>query len=92
MRSFSCGSSLASGLALTRLEIPDFWVRYIAIGGVRAMLELQAYLNDQVEWPAIEHDTAAHALNEHCAELGYGFPVAYAHELNPVSGLDQADA
>jgi hypothetical protein len=77
----SGGKSLATGFALSGLSMCEFWVRYAALGGARPLSELFAYLEGNIEWPPIEHDAAAHALNEYCIDLGLGVPAAYAHEL-----------
>jgi hypothetical protein len=81
MRTLTAGTSLVTGLAMTRLGLRTFWLRYAALGGSCAPHELVGYLDGELEWPAPEHDVAAHALNEYCAEMGLGHPVAYADEV-----------
>jgi hypothetical protein len=74
MNALSAGTSLSIGLALSGLGFHVFWSRYAALGG--------AYDPDgDITWSAAEHDVAAQTLNECCATLGLGVPVAYADEL-----------
>jgi hypothetical protein len=77
----SGGNSLIIGLALSGLTMSQFWLRYTALGGSRPARELLSYLEGDIEWPPMEHDAAAHALNECCSDLGLGVPASYAHEL-----------
>ena len=81
MALLNAGRCLATGLALCNLGQRYFWIRYLALGGSRPYAELLAYIDGDIEWPANEHDAAAHALNEYCNELGLGLPVLYSEEL-----------
>jgi hypothetical protein len=81
MNALNAGTSLSIGLALSGLGFHVFWSRYAALGGGYDPDQMLAYLRDEIPWPAIEHDVAARALNECCATLGLGVPVAYADEL-----------
>ena len=81
MTLLSAGKALVAGQALCNLSDRNFWVSYIAFGGTRPPDELLAYMEGNAEWSATEHDAAAHALNDHCQELGLGLPVPYADEF-----------
>jgi hypothetical protein len=81
MTMLRAGTFLAVGLVMSCLSLRDFWSRYAGMGGSHTPGELHAYLGGQQEWTAVEHDVAAHALNECCAASGLGSPVAYAREL-----------
>jgi hypothetical protein len=63
------------------MSLHVFWGRYFAVGGSHSADELLDYLNGISTWTATEHDAAAQALNEECATMGLGHPVAYAGEL-----------
>jgi hypothetical protein len=76
------GAALVTGLDLSGTTFEQFCWDYIAIGGNHTRAELSAYLVGEVDWFAIEHDAAAHALNERCAELHLGYPIPYAHEID----------
>jgi hypothetical protein len=81
MTTLRAGTSLSTGLAITGLSLGAFWGRYCALSGSHTAHELLVYLEGDSAWTVLEHDVAAHALNECCATMGLGFPVAYAHEL-----------
>jgi len=71
-------------VGLTHIEL---WLRYFELGGMAAPLELEAYLFGALQPDTHEHDVVVHALNERFAELGRGYPVAYA---NPrIAGSDR---
>lgn len=79
MSKLSAETSLATAIALSGLGIHVLWVRYAALGGCQSPDELDAYVNGDHGWAAAEHDIAAHALNEGCADLGPRIP----HRLRP---------
>ncbi len=56
----------------------DLWVRYFALGGMTAALELEAVCYGAMTATAPDHDRIAHALNERFTELGRNHPVPYA--------------
>lgn len=74
--------SLRAGWALSGLDFPQLWLRYLATGGLLRPEELYAGLRNTTVLKGVDHDILAQALNEHLADLGLtGFPVAYADEL-----------
>ena len=75
------GASLNTGLAICALDVTAFWNRYRALGGTQSFGALLNYLHGDRVWSALEHNVAAHALNQQCAALGLSHPVAYADEL-----------
>ena len=76
------GDALAVGIALAGQSAADAWTAYIGLGGSMPLERLRQYLHGDSTWPDIEHDVAAHALNEHLWDIGVGSAVAYADELN----------
>ena len=83
MRSVKAGASLATGLALTHLDVQDLWGRYVALGGCHSRLELATYISGETAWSTEQHDIAAHALNEFTSDRGLDHPVRYASDLEP---------
>jgi hypothetical protein len=81
MRTVKAGTSLATGLAMTDLDLQAYWLRYFGLGGSYSRPKLQAYLAGDVTWSAHEHDVAAHALNEYFSDHGMDHPVLYADDL-----------
>lgn len=62
------------------LSVDELWLRYFAMGGTVAPLELDAYLNEMLDLPAVERDRLAMAVNEHLDGL-VGPRAPYAHGL-----------
>jgi hypothetical protein len=75
------GAALAAGLAMAELDVPEFWLRYFALGGGYALATFPAYLAGNSDWDAREHNIAALALNEYLADQGMDHPVRYTDEL-----------
>ncbi|GAA5156289.1 hypothetical protein GCM10023321_31740 [Pseudonocardia eucalypti] len=76
--------ALRTGLALGDLDGEQLWLRYAAMGGSLSRHTLSAALDCTAALTAMEHNLAAHALNEHLMDIaGLGYPVAYAAELDP---------
>ena len=51
------------------LSIEQLWLRYFALGGDAALIEIEGYLQGLMPLPALQHDMLAHALNERLDEL-----------------------
>jgi len=62
---------------LGALSLTDLWWRYVALGGNCKHDALAAYLAGNAEWPDIEHNTVAHALNECLWDAGYSSLAPY---------------
>jgi hypothetical protein len=60
------------------LSLPDLWIRYIALGGMKDVIEVDAYLHGLLTPTGHERDVLAHALNERFSELGRDHPVPYS--------------
>jgi len=81
MATLRAGMVLDIGLAITGLSVGAFWGALLRPGRWPYPQALLAYLEGDSDWTALEHDVAAQALNEYCAAMGLGYPVAYVHEL-----------
>jgi hypothetical protein len=75
------GTALASGLALSDLNLAQLWDRYLWLTGTQTLQELHAYLDGLTQWSTSEHNIAAQALNEYFTDRGLGPLVAYADEV-----------
>ena len=62
------------------LSHPEFWLRYFALGGMSAPLEVEAYLCGALAPTDHDRDVLAHALNERFSELGRNYGVPYAED------------
>ena len=60
------------------LSVADLWVRYFALGGMNAVLELEAILYGALISNAHNRDIMAVALNERFFELGRDHPIGYS--------------
>ena len=60
------------------LSVADLWLRYFALGGMDAVLELEAILFGALRSSAHNRDIVAVALNERFFELGRDHPVGYS--------------
>ena len=60
------------------LSIADLWLRYFALGGMNAALEIEAVLFGALVSDSHNRDIIAVALNERFFELGRDHPVPYA--------------
>ena len=82
----SGGFALATGLALSEWNEQELWLAYFGLGGGRSRAVMKHYLASPGDWwPQAEHDKAAHALNEHLDDEGFGGAVAYSEELLALS-------
>jgi hypothetical protein len=63
------------------LDAEELWIRYFAVGGSLAQVEVEAYLSGVQVMPALERDVLAHALNEVLEELGHDVRAPYSGEL-----------
>ena len=75
------GGALAAGVALAEVSTTTLWTEYIGLGGSMPLQRLRRYLDGVQAWPEIEHDLAAHALNERLWDAGMNSAVAYADDL-----------
>jgi hypothetical protein len=62
------------------LSIPDLWMRYFALGGMSAALEMEAILYGALVPRTHDRDVIAVALNERYAELGGDHPIPYSDD------------
>lgn len=60
------------------LSLPDLWVRYFALGGMDAAVEVEAIMFGALVSDDHNRDILAVALNERFSELGRDHPVPYA--------------
>jgi hypothetical protein len=63
------------------LDMEELWVRYFALGGSLAQIEVEAYLSGMQVLPALERDVLAHALNEVLEDLGSQVRAPYSGQL-----------
>lgn len=76
--------ALRMGLALIRLDFEELWFRYLELGGSLSRHALCTALDHTTALSALEHNMAAHALNERLIETeGLTYPVTWAAELDP---------
>lgn len=69
------------------LSVADLWLRYFALGGMNAALEIEAVLFGALVSDDHNRDIIAVALNERFFELGRDHPVRYnGDEPDPDSG------
>lgn len=59
------------------LSVNDLWFRYFALGGMRNVLEVEAFLLGALIAGYHDRDLLAVALNERYSELGGDHPVPY---------------
>jgi|tagenome__1003787_1003787.scaffolds.fasta_scaffold20878765_1 hypothetical protein len=76
------GASLRAGLALSDMSLHQLWVACLGLGGNQELDELRSYLSDECGASRYDHDILAQALNERCADLDLGYPVARADEID----------
>jgi hypothetical protein len=72
---------LEAGRRELGLPIGELWMRYFALGGMSAALEVEAVLHGALVTSANDHDLLAVALNERFSELGRDHPIAYSGDL-----------
>lgn len=51
------------------VTVDELWLRYFGLGGEAGRFELDAYLNDAMALPPVQHDVLAHAINERLNEI-----------------------
>ncbi len=62
------------------LSISGLWIRYFALGGMSAPLEMEAILFGALVPTPPDRDLVALALNERFSELGGDHPIAYSDD------------
>ncbi len=62
------------------LSVSELWVRYFAVGGMAAPLEMEAILFGALVGSARDRDLLAVALNERFRELGGDHPIPYSDD------------
>lgn len=60
------------------LDSEELWIRYFALGGSLAQVEVEAYLSRMQALPALERDILAHALNEALEDAGSQIRAPYS--------------
>ncbi|MCU1633897.1 MAG: hypothetical protein JWM61_2549 [Micrococcaceae bacterium] len=72
------------GRAMTRagLSLPDVWLRYFSITGIGDEYDIDAYLHQMFDLPAIECDKLAHAINELIDEIAPATRAPYRRDLH----------
>lgn len=63
------------------LSVADLWLRYFALGGMSAALEIEAILFGALLSDDHNRDIIAVALNERFFELGQDHPVLYTGDV-----------
>ena len=63
------------------LSVEDLWLRYFALGGMNAALEIEAILFGALVSDDHNRDIIAVALNERFSELGGDHPVRYSGDV-----------
>ena len=81
METIRAGMALATGLAMSAIDVSDLWRRYFALTGRHSLQDLESYLAGSSEWSPHEHNIAAHALNEYFSERRMNHPMRYAEEV-----------
>jgi hypothetical protein len=61
--------TLARAFQRAQLTLDDLWMRYFALGGAAALIDVDAYLNGLAMLPGPQRDVLAHAVNERLDEL-----------------------
>jgi hypothetical protein len=62
------------------LSISALWMRYFALGGMRAPFEMEAILFEALIAETADQDLLAVALNERFSELGRDHPLPYSDD------------
>jgi len=52
------------------VTLEQIWIRYFGLGGRAGLTEVQAYVHGALNFPVLERDLLAHALNESLNALG----------------------
>jgi hypothetical protein len=75
------GRSLLGAFRDAKLTLEQLWLRYFALGGDAALIEVEGYLQGLLPLPALQHDMLAHALNERLDVLASSRRAPYAHPV-----------
>jgi len=70
-------AALNAGRAELGLSVHSLWIEYFALGGLRDLATLAAYLDGQNETSDRDHDLIALALNEAYHDRQMNHPVPY---------------
>ena len=62
------------------LSVGELWIRYFAVGGMSAPLEMEAVLFGALVGSPADRDLLAVALNERFSELGGDHPIPYSDD------------
>ena len=62
------------------LSVSELWIRYFAVGGMSAPLEMEAILFGALVASPADWDLLAVALNERFSELGSDHPIPYSDD------------
>lgn len=66
------------------LTLEQVWIKYFGVGGEAGLTEVQAYVYGALNFPALERDLLAHALNETLNSLGVNCRRAsYSRAIQP---------
>lgn len=68
----------------------ELWLRYFALGGMTAAMEIEAALHGALDMAPGDYNHIAHALNERFTELGRGTRIPYLKDR--AAGGSQAGA
>lgn len=70
------------------LTVEELWLRYFALGGIAAALEIEAYLHGLMVLPPMQRDMLAQAVNERLDELVGRGRVPYSRfvDVEPQTG------
>jgi hypothetical protein len=71
---------LEQGRREVGLSISALWIRYFALGGMNAPLEMEAVLFGALVASPPDRDLLAVALNERFSELGADHPIPYSDD------------
>lgn len=71
----SAAQLLDTARQMASLDLSQFWLDYVALGGNCSPAELAALLSDEQPMRQIDYEILAAALNERFAEAGFGYPV-----------------
>lgn len=83
--------SLFDGLQRSGMSAAELWIRYYAIGGDAAELEVEAYVLDLLIPDNYQHNLIAQALNEYFLDRDEGLPVRYRDLPAEEETQDQAE-
>lgn len=64
----------------TGMTMGELWLRYFALGGMTAALEMEAAVHGALTVSDDDRDRIVHALNERLIELGHTLRVPYARD------------